>query len=115
MIYIYSNLCRLDFPPLSQVWSSLPRTASELIEPLIWFLSGLDFMLTQLLQNDRKVGSVGGAARKVADPFFCTMVIHCLPLFSGLGSKPVGFQLPSSCYITRKVQERFLRTDHHYS
>ena len=55
-------------------------------------------MLTQLLQNDRKVDGVGGAARKVlADPFFWTMVIHCLPLFSGLGSKPIGFQLPSSC------------------
>ena len=63
------------FPPAfsSQAFvppGSLPRTASELIELLIWFLSGLDLMLTQLLQNDRKVGSAGGAARKVlADPF----------------------------------------------
>ena len=27
------------------------------------------------------------------------MVIHCLPLFSGLGGKAIGFQLRSSCYV----------------
>ena len=68
-------------------------------------------MLTQQLQNDRKVGGVGGAARKVLAHKFFSMVIHCLPLFSGLGNKPIGFefQLSSSWYIPRKVQERFLR------
>ena len=42
-----------------------------------------------------------GAARKVfPDSFFQTMVNHFLPLFSSLCSKPIGFQLPSSCYMT---------------
>ena len=34
------------------------------------------------------------------------MVVHCLPLFSGFGGKPIGFQLPRSCYVP--VQFNFL-------
>ena len=46
---------------------------------------------TTFLEIAANTIDVGAAGNVFPDFFFQTMVIHCLPLFSGLGSKPIGF------------------------
>ena len=43
-------------------------------------------------ETDVNIGSVGAAQKVFPDSFFEAMVIRCLPLFSSLGSKPIGLQ-----------------------